>query len=483
MNLYVIKADTKSLHNFNSIKSIIMNRILSILILIVPIFVSAQQYTLNSSISDTQWSYAGNAAFSKGNVNSIMLSFTPTGIPYVSFFDYFSYTKQASVMKLSDGGTWQYVGAPKFSEDVAGNLGMVISPVDGTPYVLYSNYGNQLTVKKFNGLNWEAVGAQSISTEPILECRFSINQQGQPYIAFADYNYQLSVMKFDGSNWQYIGKSDFDTTSTNFRLEINPSDGFPYVAFLDIPGQTNPVVMKFNGTEWENVGVFEFPPVSSDDLDLAFDPSDGKPCLAYNSGANDYKVGVKKFDGTNWISVGNPYFSQGRAQNLSLAFSHSGQPFIAFSDWSNYIQLSVMRFNGLNWEYVGTEGFSATPVNCIKLCFNPIDGKPFVAYNVDLIGGKANVMKYDPDFAGIEETNLFAFSVYPNPTTGNLIINIPDEKKEFELSLFNNEGISVMHRKINCADHSIEMSNLACGVYLLQLKDEYSTVTRRVIKL
>ncbi len=95
---------------------------------------------------------------------------------------------------------------------------------------------------------------------------------------------------------------------------------------------------------------------------------------------------------STWQPVGTPGFSAGLAYSLSLAFSGT-TPYVAYQDDVYGLKATVMKFDGTNWVNVGTPGFSAGQANHISLA--TLGSTPYVAYGDDVNGGKARVMKFD----------------------------------------------------------------------------------------
>jgi hypothetical protein len=81
----------------------------------------------------------------------------------------------------------------------------------GTPYVAYRDANNsyKLTVMRFNGTNWEAVGTPGFSDGPVQygSLDIAINSLGVPYVAYSDISYDKKAMvqRFNGTNWEVVG--------------------------------------------------------------------------------------------------------------------------------------------------------------------------------------------------------------------------------------------------------------------------------------
>lgn len=100
---------------------------------------------------------------------------------------------------------------------------MKINPKDNLPYVVFGVRGadNKLTVAKFDGAAWNAVGAPSFTPKVSgSHYNFDIALDGTPYVIFNDQEAVnkagISVMKFDNSAWVNIGVAGITATTAQY---------------------------------------------------------------------------------------------------------------------------------------------------------------------------------------------------------------------------------------------------------------------------
>jgi hypothetical protein len=240
--------------------------------------------------------------------------------------------------------------------------------------------------------------------------------------------------------------------------------------------------MKFNGTHWVNVGTAGFSVKQANWTSLAFSPS-GKPSVAYSDGSESYKATVMEFDGTEWLTIKNEGFSAGEADFTSLALSPFGsQPYVAYDDCGNSCKASVMKFDGNNWVYVGPQGFSLGTVQYTSFAFGQ-DSQPYVAYSDWGNARKATVMKYDSVSVGIGELRHSQISLYPNPATDKITIEISGEREENNLAIVNIEDQELIRQKISGWKTQIDISSLPPGIYFLKLTGERLVQVEKIIIL
>lgn len=112
-----------------------------------------------------------------------------------------------------------------------------------------------------------------------------------------------------------------------------------------------------------------------------------------------------------------------------------------------------------------------------------------ITLTVDLDGcsGTSNPFTITVDAcAGISELSGLTIDVYPNPTTGNIVLDITGESNGFVIDILDMHGKSVYNQTIgNIASgvrKSIDLSNVANGMYFLRMDDGKSFTTTKLIK-
>jgi hypothetical protein len=85
---------------------------------------------------------------------------------------------------------------------------------------------------------------------------------------------------------------------------------------------------------------------------------------------------------------------------------------------------------------------------------------------------------------GVKDVNMFSdnVSVYPNPTTSSFTLSFPSNKNSI-VSITNLTGNQVATYNIqNTTTKTIDISNLAEGVYFVTLKSDEGVVTKKLVK-
>jgi|GEM_PF-1815966 hypothetical protein len=251
------------------------------------------------------------------------------------------------------------------------------------------------------GDGWLPVGMEGFAGPTFQEISIAFDSHQRPYIGFNDFEQinnatnSVSVMKFDGTTWTAVGDRNFPGGPAEYASLVLDSNDQPYLAYVDQVNQGKATVMTYNGTAWVPVGAQGISNTGVGLTSLAIDSSDTL-YLAYRNHGPPNKVSVKKFDGQQWVSVGSEEFSQGSAEYLSLKVNSQGIPYIAYQDGANSQKLTVMKLNSQSqqWEEVGSKAFSDGSALWGTLAFDDSD-TPYVGYADGARSLYQTVMKFN----------------------------------------------------------------------------------------
>lgn len=458
-------------------KTLPMKKLIYILILMVPVVITAQPPWFKSSPSENTWVNVGNPGFSAGGADYSNIVIGPDQKPYTAYNDA-AFGMRASVMKY-DGTSWLNVGTAGFTPAQADRISLALSP-GGTPYIAFLDYvvSKGVSVMKYNGSTWEYVGDTGFSNSNSEWPRIAFSPSGEPYVSFIDENH-ISVMKYNGSQWIYIGPRKFSDQCYFDDMSFSPADGLPYVTYDDFPLGDRATLDKFDGTNWVHVGNPGFSAGGFAWLNLAFD-QEGQPYVGYCDFTTQYdKLTVMTYNGSSWQNLGNPGFNPGYPQYPALAVGPDNLPCIVYDQYIG--KTSAMKFNGSDWVFVGDTGFSAGGAERLDIAIDSL-GRIYVAYADFGNGGRETVMKYDTISVGVIEHQKSQLSIYPNPATDKIIVEKAELSTPGHLIIANLSGQEFLQLNVTGQITIVDISTIPSGVYLVKLVDEKGVQVRKIIR-
>ncbi|MEY4288256.1 MAG: hypothetical protein RLZZ30_344 [Bacteroidota bacterium] len=251
-------------------------------------------------------------------------------------------------------------------------------------------------------------------------------------------------------------------------------------AALSINGGTNPYTIQWsNGSTSSvinNLCVGTYTVTVFDNNQCSFTSS----CTIGNSSTNIDSVTVigNLASGANVIGT----MSSGWIYNCTIDLGALDTAYMVSASFGNsmftqdslYTTWYLIDTNGnsmyVNYTYsvpFGTTGL----YNLILQLYCPIKSQP-VYYNI--------ISVLNLSEAGLSNNNLTQMNVYPNPVQSVLMIG--NVTSALDYTLTNMEGKILVSGQINATNATIDMSNVANGTYMVQLKNTQNAFTYRVIK-
>jgi hypothetical protein len=356
----------------------------------------------------SNWVNVGIPGISITRVEKLVLAISKMGTPYLLVSEISA--PRISVKKY-DGNNWVNVGT------VAPDASWLALDGNDVPWVISGD-----SMKKFDGANWVYVNTPGMSASNTQSAQILFDKDGYGYILYGEGVYgaqatttanRLTVKKFDGHNWNYLGVPGFSEKVALAPKAIVDDNGNVYASFaesvmtLQFPGQqNNQVIKKFNGTGWENVGNSTFPLFAADMGTQPYAQYAASPAvdhhgvlyMGYTDRNENYRITVRKFDGANWITVGSPGISRDDGKYVQMAVDRNNIPYVAYADGDGAV---VKYFNGTTWETLGGVPFSSIHTNRFLSMTIADNGTVYVSYSdfsysLGTNTGRLSVRKYVP---------------------------------------------------------------------------------------
>lgn len=82
---------------------------------------------------------------------------------------------------------------------------------------------------------------------------------------------------------------------------------------------------------------------------------------------------------------------------------------------------------------------------------------------------------------GINEARLLNFSMFPNPSSGQAVLQLPSGTNKAKVSVFDYLGKTLIQKNIDLSDNAIDLSNLSTGIYFVRVQSDTKVGTKKLV--
>lgn len=433
---------------------------------------SDQSFDLEIASSEGDWIQVGQQGINGFKPSAVDLEISKNGTPFMMF----SNAKNSAIAVYEfQNDTWQKLG-----NDLTGDAFHASMTLDGEAPVVFSNG----IASKWDGSKWNQLGSKLPGDFFIFSDIIRAGDSTLFAVYFAPSDNQTHTYRYDGSSWTFSGDvTDKYTVWNRFKLD---QSGNPMLIYgIDGVNISYSQVSSWDGVKWNVLGNGHIDTVRTFyDHDITMDKNGNiYAVLTYGSvlqTLNVYKL--NSVDDTWELAKSN--LAGGAVKRCKIESDHLGNVFVAYRDESNAGKTSVQKFDGQNWLYVGSQAFTEIAGEQ-SLALNP-DGVPYVAYADASLNDQVNVKKFKKSTTAVHSEPIADYDLvlYPNPTSGNLIIRTKSADSYQVLNAF---GQILTRGKLSSStdqSHSttqIDLSGLNDGMYFICIKGNAGIQTSKLM--
>ncbi len=82
---------------------------------------------------------------------------------------------------------------------------------------------------------------------------------------------------------------------------------------------------------------------------------------------------------------------------------------------------------------------------------------------------------------GINKAQLLNFSMFPNPSDGQVTFQLPLDTDQAKVSVFDYLGKTLIQKSINETNNTLDVSNLTTGIYFVRIQTDTKVGTKKLI--
>lgn len=229
--------------------------------------------------------------------------------------------------------------------------------------------------------------------------------------------------------------------------------------------------------------------------DIAFSRGMVVVVSAGNSGGSfDPHIGVPA-DAVNVLTVGAVDASGNYASFSSIGPSADGRvkPDVAAQGLGATVSNTsgnIVTASGTSFSGPIMAGMVATFWQAVP-SFTNVQVVQFIKESASLFTSPTDEMGYGiPDFQGALDAAMLSvgdnardsFVVYPNPVHDRLFISLPENMEDIKITFYNSIGQMVSQKKINAQEHSVDLQDMANGIYYYKIASANVIQSGKIIK-
>ncbi|MCF6213610.1 MAG: T9SS type A sorting domain-containing protein [Flavobacteriaceae bacterium] len=81
----------------------------------------------------------------------------------------------------------------------------------------------------------------------------------------------------------------------------------------------------------------------------------------------------------------------------------------------------------------------------------------------------------------VNNNQLLNFSMYPNPSDGQVTLQLPSDANKAQVSVFDYLGKSLIQKQISTSNNTIDVSNLSAGIYFVRIQTGSKVGTKKLV--
>jgi len=304
------------------------------------------------------------------------------------------------------------------------------------------------SLAKWDGNNWSSLNfpLSSSNISAICEYNGELYVGGNFYSSAYPYDTIQNIMRYDGSNWKSVGGGLHGGMDDVVSMVVYKNELYVAGTFTVADGNPGNYIARWNGNSWSDVGGGVIGVYGGNGQIWSLFVYHNE---LYAGGVFSYAGGVPaqhiaKWDGTKWCGLGS-------------VFDNDVNTMACYHD-SLYIGGAFQFIDGDTVNYIA----KWTGGNYVDTC-----------------GNNSAIQEFN--------NNGNDFIVYPNPSNGNVTLEINfDAPENISISIYNIMGERVYDEAVNNASglfqKNINISGLSNGIYFVQIKATDSFICKKIIK-
>lgn len=82
---------------------------------------------------------------------------------------------------------------------------------------------------------------------------------------------------------------------------------------------------------------------------------------------------------------------------------------------------------------------------------------------------------------GVNKAQLLNFSMFPNPSDGQITLQLPSDANQAKVRIFDYLGKTLVQKSINSSNKTLDVSNLNAGIYFVRIQTDTKVGTKKLV--
>jgi hypothetical protein len=185
------------------------------------------------------------------------------------------------------------------------------------------------------------------------------------------------------------------------------------------------------------------------------------------------------------VQPGANYLVTGVLQNIGVTASEADNIEIDDAEWTDFSLSEDINIIGSDWKYFNLDVFQYVVEDSLSYFVQDLTGNVWQLIFTDFDGSATGDIEFTKEMVsatGLDEEGRVDFSIFPNPTEGQLTAIIPVENDPITWSLLDMKGSVLLQGTWTGGfQHQVDLDDLQTGIYLLRIEKEGAIGLERVV--
>ena len=160
-------------------------------------------------------------------------------------------------------------------------------------------------------------------------------------------------------------------------------------------------------------------------------------------------------------------------------FSVPDTTYVQTDTFGHFVTQTLAGHEGTGSEKVWNFDWTAPPTNVGTITFYvaSVAGNGGSVTNTQVVYNTLNI----GGVLGVNKAQLLNFSMYPNPSSGHVNLQLPSGNYRAQVKVYDYLGKTLIQNSINSQNTNLNISNLSAGIYFVRIQSDSKVGTKKLV--